>query len=317
MIEKEYITNKLFVNWAIIVVTLIIIATIAIYFVFGKWENGGTFGDSFGAVNALFSGLAFAGIIFTIYLQRNELSLQRKELELTREELKGQKVEFEKQNETLRRQHKTLVHQQFETTFFNLLNNHNKIREHIEYYGLNKVLYKGYEFFNHGKLLLTDYYSESVANHEERPKEAYRLLINKRQFPLDHYFRSLHQLLNYLLLNEGYEISELKLSQTDLDNASMYALQLTIEEDFKNYANYIQSQMTTSELFLLFYHSLFYPELKALIYHYRFLESLKREDLLNPFFDVGFYSGETLIAGDVRRKYSKLVFQSRNDIFKE
>lgn len=47
----------------------------------------GIFGDSFGAINSLFSGLAFAGIIYTILLQRKELKLQRDELELTRNEL--------------------------------------------------------------------------------------------------------------------------------------------------------------------------------------------------------------------------------------
>lgn len=46
-----------------------------------------SFGDMFGAVNALFSGFAFAGLIFAILLQREELSLQRGELELTRREL--------------------------------------------------------------------------------------------------------------------------------------------------------------------------------------------------------------------------------------
>jgi len=50
-------------------------------------EARGQFGDSFGGVNALFSGLAFAGIIATILLQRKELALQRQELKLTREEL--------------------------------------------------------------------------------------------------------------------------------------------------------------------------------------------------------------------------------------
>jgi hypothetical protein len=59
----------------------------AIYFAFDDWADRGTFGDMFGAVNALFSGLAFAGVIYTILLQRHELALQRKELELTREEL--------------------------------------------------------------------------------------------------------------------------------------------------------------------------------------------------------------------------------------
>jgi hypothetical protein len=52
-----------------------------------SWDNRGTFGDSFGAINSLFSGLAFAGVIFTILLQRRELSLQREELNLTRKEL--------------------------------------------------------------------------------------------------------------------------------------------------------------------------------------------------------------------------------------
>ena len=43
--------------------------------------------DLFGALNALFSGLAFTGVIFTILLQREELQLQREELRQTRAEL--------------------------------------------------------------------------------------------------------------------------------------------------------------------------------------------------------------------------------------
>lgn len=54
---------------------------------FTNWSESATFGDSFGAINSLFSGLALAGIIYTIYLQKIELGLQRKELEYTREEL--------------------------------------------------------------------------------------------------------------------------------------------------------------------------------------------------------------------------------------
>ena len=68
------------------------------------FEKRGTFGDMFGAVNSLFSGLAFAGIIIAILLQKRELSLQRKELELTRNELRGQKNQMEIQNKTLLKQ---------------------------------------------------------------------------------------------------------------------------------------------------------------------------------------------------------------------
>lgn len=78
-------------------------------------EERGTFGDKFGSINALFSGLAFAGLIYTIILQRKDLEMQREELELTRKEMKEQTAEFEKQNQTSRLQ-------QFENTFFNMLN---------------------------------------------------------------------------------------------------------------------------------------------------------------------------------------------------
>lgn len=44
----------------------------------------------FGAINALFSGAAFAGIVYAIILQRRELALQREEMRLAREELAAQ-----------------------------------------------------------------------------------------------------------------------------------------------------------------------------------------------------------------------------------
>ncbi len=39
----------------------------------------GTFGDMFGAVNALFSGLAFLGVIYALLLQHDELDLTKAE----------------------------------------------------------------------------------------------------------------------------------------------------------------------------------------------------------------------------------------------
>ncbi len=40
----------------------------------------GQFGDMFGAVNALFTALAFAGLIYTVMLQRDQLALQQQEI---------------------------------------------------------------------------------------------------------------------------------------------------------------------------------------------------------------------------------------------
>jgi hypothetical protein len=45
----------------------------------------GQFGDLFGGINALFTGLAFAGVVYTIFLQRHDLRTQNEELRATRE----------------------------------------------------------------------------------------------------------------------------------------------------------------------------------------------------------------------------------------
>ena len=90
------------------------------------------FGDSFGAVNALISALAFAGVLITFFLQRYELRLQRRELEAQREE-------FEQQNETL-------ALQRFENTFFHMLELHKqnvreiKVGELEGRYAFNKMI---------------------------------------------------------------------------------------------------------------------------------------------------------------------------------
>jgi hypothetical protein len=53
-------------------------------------------------LTALFSGLAFAGLIGTLLLQRDELRLQREELRLTREELRKSSAAQAEQVEALR-----------------------------------------------------------------------------------------------------------------------------------------------------------------------------------------------------------------------
>ena len=54
------------------------------------WTDRANFGQMFGAVNALFSGLALAGVVVAILMQKEELELQREELIATRQELKRQ-----------------------------------------------------------------------------------------------------------------------------------------------------------------------------------------------------------------------------------
>lgn len=51
-------------------------------------ERFGTYGDSYGSLNTLFSGFAFAILIISLFMQRQELKEQRKELEAQRHEIK-------------------------------------------------------------------------------------------------------------------------------------------------------------------------------------------------------------------------------------
>lgn len=79
---------------AVIVLVLWFATFLVGYSVFDSWQERGQFGDMFGSVNALFSGLAFAGLIYAILLQRKELSLQRDELKLQREEMAASRKEL-------------------------------------------------------------------------------------------------------------------------------------------------------------------------------------------------------------------------------
>ncbi|MEQ8578345.1 MAG: hypothetical protein RIC57_11055 [Balneola sp.] len=83
---------------------ILILCGFIIFFSFDTWGERGSFGDMFGSINALFSGLALAGVIYAILLQRKELSLQREELKLTRKELEKSAEAQEKSSKLLETQ---------------------------------------------------------------------------------------------------------------------------------------------------------------------------------------------------------------------
>lgn len=128
----------------IFVLTVFVISWLVIRFHYADetdfYAARGTFGDQFGAVNALFSALAFAGLIYTIILQMNELRYQREELIDNRKEMVRQTREFKQQNAALKKQ-------TFENTFFNMLSLQQQIVNELsiteqQKYGLNQILLK-------------------------------------------------------------------------------------------------------------------------------------------------------------------------------
>ncbi len=68
-----------------ITIILIPVATLFGYILFvtstTNWKtNLGTFGDSFGVVNTLFTGLTFSGLIINLLQQREEIKIQKEDL---------------------------------------------------------------------------------------------------------------------------------------------------------------------------------------------------------------------------------------------
>ena len=76
------------ITWLIVAISLAIAGILVVQYYYatrafseiGTMQHRGQFGDIFGGVNAFFTGLAFAGVLFTIFLQRKELEWQRNEL---------------------------------------------------------------------------------------------------------------------------------------------------------------------------------------------------------------------------------------------
>ena len=85
--EKDNSKNHLLIKLILMVVLIWGLSAVLIMIFLSEWSDRGTFGDLFGAVNALFSALAFAVLIYTIILQREEIKQNREEIVLNRKEL--------------------------------------------------------------------------------------------------------------------------------------------------------------------------------------------------------------------------------------
>ena len=92
-----YVSHNPSIKGALLLVAAVVIlwaaTPFAVSLFFKLPTEAGAFGDLFGSINALFSGLAFVGLVYAILLQRRELELQRLELQATREEMKLARTE--------------------------------------------------------------------------------------------------------------------------------------------------------------------------------------------------------------------------------
>ena len=263
--EEETISFKL----PIFIAIFVLCAWLITWFSLGNDPERGTFGDMFGAVNALFSGLAFIGVIFAILLQSKELKLQRKELGFTREELKGQKLQLKAQNKTLEKRN-------FENTFFELLRLHNEITNSIDLVDKTGIVTRGRDCFKvfHNRLKKT--WGRNIAQYQgsdeaERINNTYLGFYNEYQSEIGHYFRSLYNIVKFV-------------DNSDVENKRLYT-------------NLIRAQLSSYELTLLFYNTLSdmgREKFMPLIIKYSLLKTLPQSELLNPQEHIALYDSNAI-----------------------
>lgn len=257
--------------WAILGVMLIMV--LSFYIIFnniGTWEHRGQFGDLFGAVNALFSGLAFAGLIITIRQQHKDLEYQRQAIDQSKEDIN-------QQNETMKIE-------RFENTFFKMIEVQQSIvndlyatDSHTEWVkqddssgrSANEVLtkdeYRGRNLFYYVFKLC----EHKIGNHIFPGSSMHPGLYSVIKFRgkacfddymittmFDHYFRHLYSILKFISLNEWLG-----------------------EEKQYQYATFVRATLSRYELVMLYYNGFFHPKMKKMIERYCLLNNI-RTDLL-------------------------------------
>lgn len=248
----------------------------------------GVFGDKFGAINALFSGLAFAGIILTLLLQRKDLAATRS----------------------------AMGYERFDNTFFQLLKLHiditsklyvggregretfavlneklkaadpdffpfgalqklhaEEVRRIIDERAVDKLTYPRLEDADVSNLVgalsqgigaFNNYLDPSLEMHTRRIIAAYRKACTNLIDEFSHYFRNLYHILKFI--DESHLIEDL---------------------DRNRYSKFLRAQLSEVELIAIFYNcigeinlpgredmELGYPKMAKLVDKYDLLQNM-------------------------------------------
>jgi len=150
---------------------------------FGNIDKAGVFGDSFGILTSLFSGIAIVLIFMTMLLQKKELASVKKQ--------------FEVQNTTLKKQN-------FENTFFQLLRLRNETASTLEIkQGSTTINGKDCFRFMFEKLA-HEYGNFDRHGLDEKTKinQAYNNFYRRFKHEVSYYFRTIHAVVKFIESSE-------------------------------------------------------------------------------------------------------------------
>ncbi|MBL4786840.1 MAG: putative phage abortive infection protein [Cohaesibacteraceae bacterium] len=213
----------------------------------------GPFGDMFGAVNALFTGLAFVGVIYAIFLQRSEIALAKQEIAYTKQILDEQAGQLALQNRETR-------NQAFESTFFHLLKLFTDLIAQIDLPASTTPKLRATK----GKDCFTSFIALFRHQYRRRGKkpvdhqQVYARFYNAHKSDLGFYFRTLYKIMKFI-------------DAADIENK-------------KFYTNMVRAQLSDAEAAVLF-HNCLSPQgvdkFKPLVEKYGFLKNVANEDIID------------------------------------
>ncbi len=224
----------------------------------------GEFGDQFGAINALFSGLAFAGVFAAIWFQREELALQRQANKDAQRELESQRM--------------VGARREFQTVFFDMLRTLQDtvelvaIQRTIKYEHFNAPAFPQPERWRHGRAALRDLSNNlkstiedglALTEHNRDDDESllnaidenYAVFYMHHGDVVGHYFRMMYQIARFI------------------DNAPAAA-----GIDKQTYVRILRAQLSQPEMVLLLYNCLSrygYEKFHPLVEKYDLLQNLE------------------------------------------
>ncbi|MBD5648151.1 MAG: hypothetical protein HDQ89_11325 [Desulfovibrio sp.] len=265
-----------------------------------KTDKSNEIGDSFGSLNALFSGMALAAVAFTIILQKEELEQNRKELA-------GQKNELKAQNATQ-------IQTRFENSFFSLLEAQRVISKSIVYIGdynkndnnYKKASYKyqknifevlienfkdnydvdtsfnQYIFEFDGDEFINNIYEHLLKN-KTSINEGFNKLPWIREGRFDNYFRMTYRILKFLDEFDFDKVAESRIEFKLGEISKKEKISKEVNKIKQNYAGILRSQIGVFEQLAFFYNALNpkYFKCKTLIERYNMFNSLPVHMLLN------------------------------------
>lgn len=246
--------------WPVIIALVIAVGLWLANLWYGSHLEGverGLFGDMFGAVNALFSGMAFVGVIYAISMQRHEIAIAKEEIRYTKKIL-------DKQQEQLTLQNQETLKQAFESTYFQLVRLFTEITNQIDLQRMGKsgmMVTQGKDVFP----VFLDRFRKAYSPAEKTLyggqdfETSYEAFYDEHNTELGHYFRMLYNIVAFV-------------DKSDVENKNFYA-------------KILRAQLSDAEVAILFYNGLAkhgVKKFKPLIEKFGLLKNVNDRDIVDP-----------------------------------